>query len=118
MALFRNRPDLVQGKEKGTWNYPGLLLKSCLWTPGKEKQDLEKFSRSKPLVCRMAVFSWFPLLLIIMVRTDCSEPVLSERTEQPFCFLVSCGTPGANGAPGKDGRDELKGEKGQPEQLI
>ncbi|XP_027713669.1 mannose-binding protein A-like [Vombatus ursinus] len=66
----------------------------------------------------MAVFSWFPLLLIIMAKTDYSEPVLSERTEQTCCSLVSCGTPGANGAPGKDGRDGLKGEKGEPGQGL
>uniref|UniRef100_A0A7N4NW99 Uncharacterized protein n=1 Tax=Sarcophilus harrisii TaxID=9305 RepID=A0A7N4NW99_SARHA len=62
----------------------------------------------------MAIFSWFLLLLNIMVKIDHSEPILSEKTEQTCCSLVSCGTPGANGAPGKDGRDGLKGEKGEP----
>ncbi|XP_068924505.1 mannose-binding protein C-like [Petaurus breviceps papuanus] len=66
----------------------------------------------------MPVFSWFPFLLIIIVKTDYSEPILSERHEQTCCSLVSCGTPGANGAPGKDGRDGLKGEKGEPGQGL
>ncbi|XP_074152775.1 mannose-binding protein C [Sminthopsis crassicaudata] len=66
----------------------------------------------------MDIFSWFLLYLIIMVKTDHSEPILSEKTEQTCCSLVSCGTPGANGAPGKDGRDGLKGEKGEPGQGL
>ncbi|XP_074089089.1 mannose-binding protein C [Macrotis lagotis] len=66
----------------------------------------------------MAVFFWFPLLLIIMVKTAFSQKVLSEGTEQTCCSVVSCATPGANGAPGKDGRDGLKGQKGEPGQGL
>ncbi|XP_044521699.1 mannose-binding protein C [Gracilinanus agilis] len=66
----------------------------------------------------MVVFSWVTILIFIMIKTNYSETIVSERSEQTCCSLVSCGTPGANGAPGKDGRDGLKGEKGEPGQGL